>query len=46
MYLDLKDDIDRTIPYVEKNPPMIGLPRQEWSFVEPYDGWTMAGAAK
>jgi REP element-mobilizing transposase RayT len=35
------DDIRRTIGYIERNPLPLGLPRQEWPFVIPYDGWPL-----
>ncbi len=39
VFLDTRDDITRTISYVEKNPIKIGRPAQRWSFVRAYDGW-------
>jgi REP element-mobilizing transposase RayT len=33
------DDVRCVIRYIVDNPPQIGLPRQTWSFVTPYDGW-------
>ncbi len=43
VFLDSPDDIWRTIPYIEKNPVKIGLPRQAWEFVTAYDGWPVSG---
>ena len=33
--------VRRTIRYVEDNPAKARMPRQEWSFVKPYDGWPL-----
>ena len=41
VFLDSVADIERTIPYVEKNPTGARLPPQHWSFVTPYDGWPL-----
>ncbi|HWE95636.1 MAG TPA: hypothetical protein VG269_16850 [Tepidisphaeraceae bacterium] len=41
VFLDHPDDIVRTVRYVEQNPIKIGLPRQHWDFVKPYDGWPL-----
>lgn len=41
VFLDSPDDIWRTIRYVEENPIKIGLPRQSWGFVKPYDNWPL-----
>jgi REP-associated tyrosine transposase len=41
VFLDHPDDIRRTIGYIERNPLPLGLPRQSWSFVKPYDGWPL-----
>jgi hypothetical protein len=35
------DIIRRTIRYIENNPVKWKLPRQEWPFVKPYDGWPL-----
>jgi hypothetical protein len=29
----------RIVRYIENNPLKIGLPKQVWPFVKPYDGW-------
>ncbi|HEV2295053.1 MAG TPA: hypothetical protein VGR35_14455 [Tepidisphaeraceae bacterium] len=39
VFLDHPDDVWRTIEYVEKNPLEIGLPKQVYFFVKPYDNW-------
>ncbi len=41
VFLDHPDEVRRTMRYVEENPPHIGLPRQSWDFVVPYDGWPL-----
>ncbi len=41
VFLDHPDEVWRTIPYVEKNPDPLGLPRQAWPFVVPYDNWPL-----
>jgi len=46
VFLDGTDDIWRTVPYVEQNPTKAGLPRQEYSFVTPYDNWPFRRRAK
>ena len=39
VYLDSRDDIVRTVRYIENNPRKDGLPAQTWPFVKKYDGW-------
>lgn len=42
VFLDHPDEVrERVIPYVEENPEKIGLPRQCWGFVVPYDNWPL-----
>lgn len=41
VFLDHPKEIRRTISYVEHNPEKIGLPKQAWSFVKPYDNWPL-----
>lgn len=41
VFLDHPREIRRTIPYIEENPVKIGLPRQNWPFVRPYDNWPL-----
>ncbi len=41
VFLDHPEEIRRTIAYIEKNPNPLGLPRQYWPFVVPYDGWPL-----
>ena len=35
------DDVRRTIGYIERNPIKIGLPAQNWPFVQAYDNWPL-----
>jgi REP element-mobilizing transposase RayT len=39
-----RDDLERTVRYVEANPLERNLPAQQWDFAKPYDGWLPAGA--
>lgn len=39
VFLDSTEDIWRTIPYVEQNPTQLGLPKQVFPFVKPYDNF-------
>lgn len=41
VFLDHPDDVRRTIGYIERNPDPLGLPRQVYDFVTPYDGWPL-----
>lgn len=41
IFLEHPDEVRRTIPYIEKNPLPLRLPKQEWAFVSPYDGWPL-----
>jgi REP element-mobilizing transposase RayT len=41
VFLDHPDNVRRTIGYVERNPPKIGLPAQAWPFAVPYDNWPL-----
>jgi hypothetical protein len=41
VFLDHPDEVRRTIGYIENNPLPLGLPKQRWSFVKPYDGWPL-----
>lgn len=41
VYLDEVPEIERTIKYVDDNPAKARLPRQNWEFVSPYDGWPL-----
>ena len=34
-----RDDMERTVRYIEANPAERRLPAQRWGFVTPYDGW-------
>lgn len=46
VFLNTREDISRTITYVEQNPVKIGRPVQDWPFVKRYDGWLPGCAAK
>ena len=47
VFLNSREEMKRTIKYVEQNPVKIGQPVQRWEFVMPYDGWLPGvGAAK
>jgi REP element-mobilizing transposase RayT len=39
-----RQDMERTVRYIENNPAERGLPPQPWDFVIPYEGWLPAGA--
>ena len=39
VFLDSREDIVRTIHYVEQNPVKIRQPVQRWPFVKTYEGW-------
>jgi REP element-mobilizing transposase RayT len=39
VYLETRDDMLRTIQYIEENPRKAKLPSQNWPFVSRYDGW-------
>jgi hypothetical protein len=41
VFLDHPNEVSRTIAYIERNPDSYGLPRQSYSFVQPYDGWPL-----
>ena len=41
VFLDHPDDVWRTITYVQKNPREIGLDKQTYPFVNPYDNWPL-----
>ena len=41
VFLDHPDEVRRTIPYIEKNPLPLRLPKQLWPFVKEYDGWPL-----
>jgi REP element-mobilizing transposase RayT len=44
VFLESRDDFERTIRYVEENPAKARLPDQTWPFVTRYDGWVPGGA--
>jgi REP element-mobilizing transposase RayT len=39
VYLETREDIVRTIRYIDGNPRKSRLPPQTWPFVKRYDGW-------
>jgi REP element-mobilizing transposase RayT len=39
VFLDSPTAVRQRIQYVNNNPLKDGLPRQDWPFVTPYDGW-------
>jgi hypothetical protein len=39
VFLGTPAGIKRTIGYINGNPPKQRLPRQNWPFMKPYDGW-------
>ncbi len=41
VFLDHPDEVDRTIRYIESNPPGRGWSPQCWPFVKPYDHWPL-----
>jgi REP element-mobilizing transposase RayT len=41
VFQDHPDDIRRTIKYIDDNPLPLRMPRQQWEFVTPYDGWPL-----
>lgn len=41
VFLDHPSEVWRTIGYVDKNPLGIGLPKQVYRFVKPYDDWPL-----
>jgi len=43
VYLDSRDEIERTIRYIRANPLKAGRPEQTWPFVVAYDGWLPGG---
>jgi REP element-mobilizing transposase RayT len=39
VFLNTREDVERTIKYIEDNPIRARRPPQRWTFVKPYDGW-------
>ena len=39
VFLETREDMVRTVDYIEKNPRKACLPSQNWPFVKKYDGW-------
>jgi REP element-mobilizing transposase RayT len=42
VFQSTREDMERTIKYIEDNPAKAGRPRQYWDFVKEYDGWMPA----
>lgn len=43
VFLETREDIERTIRYVEQNPAKAKRAPQTWDFVKPYEGWLPGG---
>lgn len=41
VFLDLPEEVRRTVEYIRTNPVKLGLPAQRWTFVKEYDGWLL-----
>ena len=39
VFLETREDLVRTVDYIDMNPRKAGLPSQVWPFVKKYDGW-------
>lgn len=39
VYLDSREDMERTVRYIGGNPGKAKMPAQHWDFVQEYDGW-------
>jgi len=39
VFLNTRDDIERTVRYIQDNPVKAGYADQRWDFVKHYDGW-------
>jgi len=39
VFFETRQDMERTVRYVEQNPVKVGQPRQRWPFVKIYEGW-------
>lgn len=39
VFLDTREDVERTVRYIRDNPIKAGAAEQAWEFVRPYDGW-------
>src|SRR5262249_52261601 len=46
VFLDSREDIERTIKYICDNPIKIDRPEQRYDFVTEYDGWLPGVGAK
>ena len=46
VYLDSREDMERTVHYIDGNPEKAKQERQQWDFVQPYDGWLPGGRMK
>lgn len=43
VFLNTREDIERTIRYIVANPIKAGMGPQRWEFVQRYDGWLPGG---
>jgi hypothetical protein len=41
VFLDLPEEVWRTVNYINGNPVKLGLPAQNWAFVKEYDNWPL-----
>ncbi len=39
VFLETRDDFERIVRYIARNPAQARLPAQDWAFVKRYDGW-------
>src|SRR5688572_21536147 len=39
VFLETRQDFEREIEYIRRNPLKIDWPEQKWEFVKPYNGW-------
>ncbi len=46
VYLDSREDMERTVRYIRDNPVKAGRQPQMWDFVQEYDGWLPGGDMK
>jgi hypothetical protein len=43
VYLDSREDMDRTMRYIRGNPAKAKREPQQWDFVQEHDGWLPGG---
>jgi REP element-mobilizing transposase RayT len=46
VFLYTPHEVEGRIGYIRRNPEKENLPRQEWSFVLPYNGWPLHNARR